>query len=373
MNEVYFNKLEFNKIKEIIVNKCITNYGKKLANNLSPLSDENIINIELLETTEAVNLIYKNGNINILNYEDTCKFSNDDNIQFYLKTIENNGCLSAKALLRIGNILKTAQNLKEYFFTDFINKDDFPTLKKYFSLLYSNPSITEKIFFSILDEEKIADNASHNLNIIRKQKRKIEQEIKDKLNFFIHSPSYSKYIQESIITLRNNRFVIPVKDEYKGKIKGFTHDISSSGSTIFIEPIAIFEMNNEINNLNLKENLEIEKILYSLTSLLFPFVEELKQNVRIIGKLDFIFSKANYSIELNAVCPKISNKKCINLINARHPLIDQSKVVPISLNLGLDYNLLVITGPNTGRKNCHTKNYWNSLCYGFIWLTHSCK
>jgi DNA mismatch repair protein MutS2 len=352
MDEIYLNKLEFNKIRDIIFNKCFSSEGKNIAKNLLPFSDKDKVFTELSETTEAVTLIIKNSDISISIYNDSME---NNDIAIYIKTLESNGYLSAKALLSVGSILKVAQELKEYFFRDYINAEDFPHLNTYFSELYSNPNIIKKIFSSILDEETIADNASANLNNIRKKRQKLEQDIKDKLNSFIHSSSFSKYIQESIVTIRNDRFVIPIKSEYRSQIKGFVHDVSSSGSTIFIEPISIFEMNNTVNDLKLEENIEIEKILRNLSSLLYPFTEELRKDIKLIGKLDFIFAKARYSIELNATCPIISDKKCINLINARHPLIDKNCVIPISLELGNSYDILVITGPNTGGKTVTIK------------------
>ena len=203
----------------------------------------------------------------------------------------------------------------------------------------------------ILDENTISDNASNKLFSIRKYIKKIEQEIRDKLNNFIHSSTYSKYIMEPSITIRNDRFVIPVKEEYKNNIKGFIHDISSSGSSVFIEPINIFEMNNQISNLKVEEEIEIEKILQELSSILYEHTDLLKVNLEIIGTLDLIFAKANYSLQLDGIFPKINQEKYINLIKVRHPLIAKDHVVPIDISIGKNYSSLVITGPNTDRKS----------------------
>lgn len=169
-------------------------------------------------------------------------------------------------------------------------------------------------------------------------------------------------MQEPIVTIRNNRYVIPVKEEYKSMVKGFVHDISSSGSTVFIEPISIFELNNEINNLKIEENIEIEKILQELSELFLPYIDELKLDLETIGKLDFIFSKANYSNAINAQTPNICDEKRIKLINARHPLISASQVVPISIDLGTNYSTLIITGPNTGGKTVTLKTVGLLVC-----------
>ena len=171
----------------------------------------------------------------------------------------------------------------------------------------------------------------------------------------LHSPKFSKYLQDAIITRRNDRYVIPVKEEYRSQVKGFVHDVSNAGSTLFIEPVSIFEMNNEINQLKAQEEIEIEKILQKLSSLFMPYTEELKQDSKVIGKLDFIFAKARYSRNINGITPKINDNKEINLINARHPLIDPDKVVPISLSLGNSFSTLLITGPNTGGKTVTIK------------------
>ena len=171
----------------------------------------------------------------------------------------------------------------------------------------------------------------------------------------IHSSKYSKYVQESIVTIRNDRFVIPIKEEYRSFIKGFIHDISNAGSTVFIEHTSIFEMNNELNSLKIEEELEIEQILLELSSLFSPYVDELKLDINLIGKLDFIFAKAKYSKKLKAITPHINKNKQINLIEARHPLIDTELVVPITVNLGKDFSTLLITGPNTGGKTVSMK------------------
>jgi len=247
-----------------------------------------------------------------------------------------------------GATYNASDNIKEEI-------DKFPNLQNYFFNIYTNSNIENNIKTKILDENTIDDKASDNLYNIRKNKRKLEQEVKEKLNTFIHSSTYSKYIREPVVTIRNDRFVIPVKDEYRSQIKGFIHDTSSSGSTVFIEPMNIFELNNKINNLKFEENIEIEKIMQMLSSLLFPIIEEIKNNLRLIGILDFTFAKANYAISINSRCPTLNENKCINLIKARHPLIDKDKVVPIDINIGNNFTSLIITGPNTGGKTVTLK------------------
>ncbi len=342
----YLEKLEYNKILEILSNYAITYLGKELCLNLTPSNNVQNVKNMLKETEEAVNLLYRCNTPPISEIAD-----NTINI----KTIESYGTLSIKSILELTEILKISGNLKNYFYTDFIDINDFSYLSDIFVTLYSNISIIQKVSSCIIDENSIDDRASKELLNIRKKQRNIEQDIKSKLNTYIHSATYSKYIQENVITLRNDRYVIPVKEEYRSQIKGFVHDISSSGSTIFIEPISIFELNNELCNLKIEENIEIEKILQDLSKLFYPCVEEIKININTIATLDFIFAKAKYSKSFNGITPSISNTKNITLQNAKHPLLDQKIAVPISLTLGEQFNTLVITGPNTGGKTVTLK------------------
>lgn len=241
-----------------------------------------------------------------------------------------------------------------------------------FSQLYANKSVTNRILQCILDEETIDDRASKTLQSLRKKQKKLEQDIRAKLNDMIRSSTYSKYIQENIITLRNDRFVIPIKEEYRSQIKGFIHDISNAGSTVFIEPISVFEMNNELNGLKKEETLEIEKILQELTELFSPYCEELELDVTLIAQLDFIFAKAKFSQSIKATSPIITTKKEIHLKNARHPFIDKEKVVPISIDLGDDFSVLLITGPNTGGKTVTLKTVGLLTCMACCGLNIPC-
>lgn len=352
-NNTYIEKLEFNKILEKLSDYCVTYLGKELAKNLKVSNDINIVKLTLKETEEAVNLIYKNSTPPLLAIADIGK---------YLKILESGMLLTNMPLLQLAQIFKTAQELKKYFNKEYINTDEFPILSSIFSNLYNNLDVQNKIFSSIIDEETIDDKASVQLQKIRKKEKNVEQDIRNKLNNMLHSSQFSKYLQENIITIRNDRFVIPIKEEYRSQVKGFIHDVSNAGSTIFIEPISIFELNNELSQLKLEEEIEIEKILQELTNLFIPYIEELKTDVETIGKLDFIFAKAKYSKDINGITPIINKEKIIELKNARHPLIDKEKVVPISIELGKDYKTLVITGPNTGGKTVTLKTVGLLTC-----------
>ena len=346
MYKHYLEKLEFNKVVEKLSNYCATYKGRAMALSLLPSNDKDEVKEILNETAEAVNLAYRNSFPGLYEIAD---------ITVELKLLQSNSQLSAKALLNLANIFKLAQELKDYFNQDFLDVADYPTISNLFSELYSNKNVYSTIFEKIIDENTIDDKASKNLQSIRRKKRKLDQDIRSKLQSLIHSASYSKYIQENIVTIRNDRFVIPVKEEYRSQIKGFVHDVSNAGSTVFIEPISVFEMNNELASLKVEEELEIEKILLELSKLFFPYTAELEHDCELIGKLDFIFAKAKYSRAINANTPDISEKKEIYLKNARHPLIDADKVVPITLSLGKEFSSLVITGPNTGGKTVTLK------------------
>ena len=356
MNTHYISKLEFHKVLENLSKYCSTYLGKELTMNLQIYHDMNIVKQKLAETEEAVNLIYKNSVPSFYDIQD---------IHIYLINLESSQSLTIKGLLDLNTIFLCAKNLKTYFSKDYIEKNDFPILESLFSSLYTNEGVISKISSSIIDENTIDDKASPELQKIRKKIRNLEQEIRSKLNTMIHSSSFSKYVQENVVTIRNERFVIPIKEEYRSQVKGFVHDVSNAGSTLFIEPISIFELNNEINQLRLEEEVEIEKILQQLTSLFYPYIEELKTDMEVIGTLDFIFAKAKYSKAISGITPMINTNKEIHLINARHPLIDKNKVVPISIELGKDFSTLLITGPNTGGKTVTLKTAglltWSSI------------
>ena len=353
MNTRYISKLEFNKVLENLSKYCSTDLGKELALNLQIYNEVNIVKQKLAETEEAVNLVYKNSIPSFYDIQD---------IHIYLINLESSQSLTIKGLLDLNTIFLCSRDLKTYFSKDYIDKNDFPILEGLFSSLYTNEGVISKISSSIIDENTIDDKASPELQKIRKKIRNLEQDIRSKLNSMIHSSSFSKYVQENVVTIRNDRFVIPIKEEYRSQVKGFVHDVSNAGSTLFIEPISIFELNNEINQLRLEEEVEIEKILQQLTSLFYPYIEELKTDMEVIGTLDFIFAKAKYSKAILGITPIINTNKEIHLINARHPLIDKSKVVPISIELGKDFSTLLITGPNTGGKTVTLKTVGLLTC-----------
>ena len=262
-------KLEYDKILEKIAHFCKTYLGKKYAFNLRPSQDVQEVQKSLNETSQGVVLIQRNSTPPIGEIAD---------ITIYLKTLDGCGSLSIKALIELQNILQMAEDLKEYFSKDFLLTSDFSALEPYFNDLYVNQSIVSTFARSIIDEDNIADIASAKLQDIRRKERRIEQDIRAKLNVILHSSTYSKYMRENLVTIRSGRYVIPVKEEYRSSIKGFVHDVSSSGSTVFIEPLVVFDLNNELSNLHIEEEQEIERILQNLSGLLFPYTKELQNN-----------------------------------------------------------------------------------------------
>ena len=342
MNLKTLNKLEFNKICDTLKSYSITYIGKEYSENLKPYSTKAEIVKAQKQTTEASTLLYRKGSIPVGEIE---------NITPHIKKLNSGLFLNIKQLLDLTKILKISSNLKDYFFSTEIDMSEFINLENLFNNLYINPSIEKTISQSIVDENTLSDDASKELNVIRKSIRSKEQEIRNKLNSFLHS----KYVQESVITVRSGRFVIPVKNEHRQDIKGFIHDISSSGSTVFVEPIAIFDLNNDLNNLKNEEQIEIEKILQKLTSLFFNIIPNMENNVNLIGLIDFIFAKAKYSNSLDATEPIINDEKVINLLRAWHPLLNKNQAVKNDIPIGKDYNCLIITGPNTGGKTVTLK------------------
>jgi DNA mismatch repair protein MutS2 len=360
--EAILNKLEYNEIIDVLEKHCKTYLGKNLCDSLKPSFSFELVDVLLNETKEADTLLHQKG---------TPPFYETDELEKYIKILKSNQTLSIKGLLNIGMLLKIARELKEYFYDN--NTSSFINLEKYFTLLYSNPSIEKSIFDKIIDESTIADNASKKLSSLRRNRKNFEQEVKDKLNSYIHSSTYAKYIMEPIVTIRNNRYVIPVKEEYRSYIKGFVHDTSSSGSTLYIEPTSIFDLNNKINHIKIEEDLEIEKILHQLSASLYAYTTELDNDLNLIANIDLIFAKAHFGVEIAGITPILNNEKFVNLYKARHPLIDKDKVVPINIGLGKDYVSLLITGPNTGGKTVALKTLGLLLLMAYSGIPIPCS
>ena len=282
-------------------------------------------------------------------------FSGLHDVTAQLRRVEIGGTLGPAELLRVAELLRCARATAEYGDPS-TRRDGLKTsLDHYFAAISTNQFLENRITGAILSEEEIADTASPELASIRRQIRAANARVRDVLNRIITSQSYSKYLQESLITQRGGRFVVPVKAEFKGEIAGLVHDVSSSGATIFVEPTQVVEANNEIKVLAAKEEKEIERILAELSNEVANFSDSIADDIRVLTMLDAIFAKAQYSLATDSYAPQLSDDLVIDLKRARHPLLDQKTAVPIDIHIGKTFNTLVITGPNTGGKTVALK------------------
>ena len=339
----YFKTLELDKIINKLTNFASTIYGRELCEKISPCFEISEIKEKLSQTDEATKMILQFG---------TPAFSSIHDIRNAIKRAEINSVLSPEELLNIADTLRGSKALKRYFSQC---EENLPILSELFENLYSNPSVEESVYHAIDTIDHISDHASSELLKIRTQIKNEEAKIQEKLNSIIRGNSYSKYLQENIVTLRNDRYVIPVKQEYRNNVPGLVHDSSSTGSTFFIEPLAIVEANNKIHELYIQEKIEIEKILTELSLKITEISSELNYLVTCLAKLDFYFAKAKFAIDINGFMPKLNENGYVNLKSAKHPLIEKDKVVPIDVYLGKDFKTLIITGPNTGGKTVTLK------------------
>lgn len=346
MNEKTLRILEFDKIIKSLVSLTASPLGKELALELLPETDIKKVQRALMETSDGVTFIARRGSPPMGGIHD---------IRDSLRRVEIGSVLSMGELLKTAGVLRAVRNLKGYANDDRIQTEDENSVNQIIRCLESNKRIEDKIYMSILSEEEVADNASPTLANVRRQIRNAQESIKDRLNDILRSSKYQKYMQESIVTLRGDRYVIPVKQEYRSEIPGLIHDSSASGATIFIEPMAVVEANNNIRELKIKEQAEIERILQELTQDVGGIVVALKSNVSLLGKLDFIFAKSRLSLDYNCVCPELNDEHKILIKKGRHPLLDKKAVVPTDFWIGEDFSTLVVTGPNTGGKTVTLK------------------
>ena len=343
MNEKTFRVLEYHKIKEILKKYTKTTAAKDIIDGLQPYTNLYEIKEHLEETKEALILLTTKG---------APPFEGIYDVRDALLRAKKNSTLMPVELLRIGNMLKSSRNFKEYVHCK-DDEDKFRVLEDIVTGIVPFKNIEDDIFRAILSEEEIADNASETLFIIRKKLKDKSSSIKERVTSMVRT--YSKYLQENLYTIRGDRYVLPVKIEYKEQVKGLVHDQSATGSTLFIEPMGLVDLNNEIKELRNKEKAEINRILKDLTLRIAGNIDVIQNNGDIVWELDFIFAKAKYANELNCVCPAVNDKGIIDLIEARHPLIDQKVVVPSNIYLGREFTSLVITGPNTGGKTVTLK------------------
>ena len=343
MNERALRVLEFTKIREMLAEHALSEPGRKLCRELTPLSDFDDVNRALDETEEAVITLTYLGNNPLIPFDDVSE---------YLTLAEKGSTLSQKALLMVAETLRSARAARGALVTD---RENTPLITAMASRLQPMKSLENDISEAIISEEEISDHASPALFDIRRHIRQVNDRIRDKLNSMAHGASYSKYLMESIVTVRNGRYVIPVKAEHRGEVPGLVHDQSATGATLFIEPLAVVEMGNELKEWSMKERDEIERILAALSQQVGDGADLIAQDMAILANLDFIFAKAILSRELDCVRPKMNQEGKINLVRVRHPLISRDTVVPCNLWLGEDFTSLIITGPNTGGKTVTLK------------------
>ena len=345
MSELYqksLQKLELNHVLSLLSQYAGSVDGKTRCLTLQPTSDLDEVNALLQQTTDACDLAARKGNPG---------FSEITNILASLDRVAKGGILRNKELLSVGHILRCARTVKSY-----VSPDENPTvLDSFFQALTPNKFLEERILGAILSEDEIADNASSELCDIRRHMRIQSGKIKDSLQKIISSPAYSKFLREPIVTIRQGRYVVPVKSECKNDVPGLVHDVSATGSTYFVEPMSAVNANNALRELELKETKEIERILAELSVQVGAYREELALNYEMLVCLDVIFAKAKLAYSMRGWAPLMNEDGRVLLRNARHPLIDSAKVVPISLRLGSDFDSMIITGPNTGGKTVTLK------------------
>lgn len=345
MNSKSLQTLEYNKIINKLADFASSESAKEMCINLVPMDNLNMIKEAQTATSDAVSRLWKKGSIS---------FSGIRNIKASLKRLEIGSTLGTGELLNISSVLKVALRVKNWGRTDDENVTD-DSLSNMFNGLEPLSKLNNEIERCILSEEEISDDASPELKSIRRQIKLANDQIHSHLNSMINSSSTRTYLQEYVITMRNGRYCIPVKQEYRNQVPGMVHDQSSTGSTVFIEPMSVVKLNNDIKELMIREQDAIEVILSELSNQCGENIDAISENLSILTELDFIFAKAKLSKDLNCCEPEFNNQGIINLKDARHPLIDSKKVVPVNIRLGEDFNLLIVTGPNTGGKTVSLK------------------
>lgn len=340
MNYKSLTTLEYDKIIDRLVSFAASDKAKERLKKLVPMTDIHDINAALSETSDALSRVYAKGAVS---------FGGVHDIGASVKRLEIGSSLNTVELLHISSLLTAAARVKNYY------EDTTDSLTGYFHALEPLTPLNTEIKRCILSEDEISDDASANLRSIRRQKVLAAERIHTELNKMLNSSSVRNCLQDFVITSRSGRYCLPVKAEYKSQVPGMVHDQSATGSTLFIEPAAVVKLNNDIRELELKEQAEIEAILAELSAKASEFTDELLTDFQVLTTLDFIFAKAQMSKQYKCSCPVMNTNNYINIKKGRHPLIDPHKVVPIDIYLGKNFNLLIITGPNTGGKTVSLK------------------
>lgn len=344
MNTKVLTTLEYNKIIDLLTEKADSEPGKKLCRDLVPSTDLSTIRTAQRETKDALARLFRIG---------STSFGSNRDLGFSIRSLEIGSSLSMSELLKLASFLDNVSRIKTYGKKE---REDLPndSLDAYFEGLTPMTQLANEINRCILSEEEMADDASPKLKSIRRSKLSTNEKIHSQLTSMVNG-AYRTFLQDAVITMRDNRYCIPVKAEYKSQVSGMVHDQSSTGSTFFIEPAAVVNLNNQLKELDLQEQEEIEVILGDLSSQAAVHTSELAADQKIMTTLDFIFAKAKLAMEQNATEPIFNTEHYIQIRKGRHPLLDKKKAVPIDVRLGKDFDLLVITGPNTGGKTVSLK------------------
>lgn len=345
MNEKALRILEYDKIINMLAEFAVSPMAKEMAHHLQPSVSMSEIVLRQQETTEAVSMVLRKG---------SPSFGGFREIRPQLKRAEMGGTLSIPELMHIGEFLYVCRKAKNYAKNE--NKaETYERLDEYFELLTLIPNLENEITRCIVSETEIADDASSGLKSVRKEIKISNDRVKDHLNGVISSSAYRNMLQDFVITIRNDRYCVPVKSEYRSVFPGMVHDQSNTGSTVFMEPLSVVQLNNKIKELQAKEREEIEKILTSLSIMVIQNEAQLSANLELLTQLDFIFAKAQLSLSMDGTQPLFNTKGYVNIQKGRHPLLDKKTVVPINIYLGKEFTTLLITGPNTGGKTVALK------------------
>lgn len=343
MNERSIRVLEFYKIKEKLRKYAVTSGGKELVDKLAPYSSAYEVREALEESREALELLIKKGNP---------PFEGLHDVREGIERAKKGGCLNPAQLLYIGTMLRCTSRIQEYL-TRKEEEESFLKLEELAYILTPIKNLENEIENAIVSEEEISDRASSTLHNIRRSLKEKNSSVREKINSIVRSNA--KYLQDAIYTMRGDRYVLPVKAEYKGAVPGLVHDQSSTGATLFIEPMSLVNLNNEIKELKLKEQAEIERILWALSKKVKDNSDVCSSNMKILLQIDFIFAKGKYASSIDGMMPKVNEDGSFNLVGAKHPLIDRDKVVPSDIYLGKNFSVLMVTGPNTGGKTVTIK------------------
>ena len=343
MNTKSLKTLEYDKIIAQLEEYASSPLGKQLCRDLLPSVDITQIRGSQAETTDALTRVRQKGSLS---------FSGLKDVRDSLKRLEIGSSLTITELLSVSAMLTIAARAKAYGRHEESELPD-DSLEEMFRMLEPLTPLNTEIKRCILSEEEISDDASPGLHHVRRSMKVINDRVHTQLNSLLNANR--SYLQDAVITMRDGRYCLPIKSEYKNQVPGMVHDQSSTGSTLFIEPMAVIKLNNEIRELEIAEQKEIEAVLANLSSQLIPYIEEIQMNQQILGELDFIFAKANLSRSYKGSQPEFNDKGMISIKDGRHPLLDPQKVVPITISLGKDFDLLIVTGPNTGGKTVSLK------------------